>query len=153
MNQSTSIVCPANYVPAFAVGFSDTGGNLAIVDPGQPLPVAISGNQPIAVENYTAPAPSPLEGESTTSTIVGPFLPVSGRPVVLTLSGVWEGSVQLARSSDGGTTRHPVTVAGLAWGNYTANACEAVWEEQEAGAGLYLEITLTSGTVTYRLAQ
>lgn len=153
MPPTKPIKSPASYVPAFAVGYADASGDLAIVDPGQPLPVAFSSNQPVAVENYTAPAPSPLQGDSAISTIVGPFLPVPGRPIVLTLSGIWDGTVQLARSIDDGATRHPVTVAGLAWGRYTANACEPVWEEQESGASLYLEIALASGAVAYRLAQ
>jgi hypothetical protein len=73
--------------------------------------------------------------------------------VVLSLSGIWEGTVQLMRSTDLGVTLHPVTAGGLAWGRYTANACEPVLEEQEAGAQLYLDIALTSGAVSYRIAQ
>ena len=40
-----------------------------------------------------------------------------------------------------------------AWARFTANACEAVWAESEAGAGLYLAIAVTAGTLHYRIAQ
>jgi hypothetical protein len=173
MPPAKPIKSPAGYVPAFAVGYSGASGELTIVDSVQPLPVAFAGNQPlpftyaaaeplpviidsedpISVTAYSAPAPAPLQGTSAISAVAGPFTPVSGRAVVLTLSGTWAGSVQLTRSSDGGGTRHPVTVAGIAWGRYAANACEPVWEEQESGASLYLDITLASGALTYRLAQ
>jgi hypothetical protein len=72
---------------------------------------------------------------------------------MLTLSGTWTGTVKLLRSVDGGTTRLPVTSAGLPYGAFTANACEPVWEESEAAALLYLDVTLASGTVTYRMGQ
>ena len=49
--------------------------------------------------------------------------------------------------------RLPVTAGGAAWARFTANACEAVWAESEAGAGLYLAIAVTAGTLHYRIAQ
>jgi hypothetical protein len=163
MPSNKPIKSPAGYVPAFAVGFADAGGELAVVDTLKPLPVALTSSQPlpvsldsqdpIAVEAYTPPAPAPLAGTIAATGLVGPFIPVAGRPVVLTLSGAWTGSVQVSRSIDGGTTRHPVTVAGLVWGRFTANACEPVWQEQETGAHLYLEITVASGSPAYRFAQ
>jgi len=72
---------------------------------------------------------------------------------VLTLSGTWTGQVQLLRSVDGGATRLPVTAAGQAYGAYSQNVCEPIWEESEAAATLYLGITVTSGTVNYRVGQ
>ena len=163
MPPTKPIKSPAGYVPAFAVGYSDPSGELAIVETlkplpvilasGQPLPVTLDTQDPITVVAYAPPAPAPLAGTSLASGLAGPFVPVAGRPVVLTLAVVCGGSVRLSRAIDGGATRQPVTVAGIAWGRFTANACEPVWEEQEANARLYLEITLTSGSVTYRLAQ
>jgi hypothetical protein len=47
----------------------------------------------------------------------------------------------------------PVTAGGLAWGVFTANACEPVWVEQEAVAELYLQIDVVQGTLNYRLSQ
>lgn len=73
--------------------------------------------------------------------------------MVLALSGTWTGTVAINRSTNGGTTKLPLTVGGAAWGQYTANVCEPVWEENETGAALYLDVALTSGTLTYRLAQ
>jgi hypothetical protein len=147
------IKTPAGYVPAFALGFSGPEGELEIVESAKPLPVSISSVDPLAVTSTFAPAPAPLDGTASASTLAGPFAPVASRPIVLSLAGAWQGTVQLMRSTDGGATLHPVTAGGLAWGRYAANACEPVWEELEAGAQLFLDITLTSGTITYRIAQ
>ena len=153
MPTTNPIKTPAGYVPAFALGFSGPTGDLEIVDPVKPLPVALTSAEPIEVTPTVAPAPPPLEGTSPASIVTGPFHPAPGRPVVLTLAGTWEGIVQIKRSIDGGTTLHPVTVGGLAWGRYTGNACEHVWEEQEDGAQLHIDIALTSGSIDYRIAQ
>jgi hypothetical protein len=147
------IKTPAGYVPAFALGFSGPEGELEIVEATKPLPVAIDAAAPLPVVPQFAGAPTPIEGSSAASALVGPFTPVAGRPVVLSLAGAWEGSVQLTRSTDGGITRHPITVGGFPWGRYTGNACEPVWEEQEEGAQLHLDITLESGAIGYRIAQ
>ena len=147
------IKTPAGYVPAFALGFSGPEGELEIVEAAKPLPVALSSDAPLVVTQQFPDAPVPVEGTSIASELVGPFTPVAGRPVVLSLSGTWEGTAQLMRSIDGGITLHPITVGGFIWGRYTANACEPVWEEQEQGAQLHLDIVLTSGTISYRIAQ
>lgn len=153
MPSTNPIKTPAGYVPAFALGFSGPEGELEIVDSVKPLPVSFSSAEPLPVAPSYAPAPSPLEGTSAASLIVGPFIPAAGRPVMLTLAGTWEGTVRVMRSIDGGATLHPVTVGGFDWGLYTANACEPVWEEQEDGAQIHLDVTLTSGTIAYRIAQ
>lgn len=139
---SSPINLPAGYAPAFAIGFSEAGV-LSVVDTATPLPVQ-------TMNNAAAPA---LQGTTGSSAVVGPFAPSIGRTVILSLSGIWTGSVRLLRSTDGGATKLPVTAGGYAWGTFTANACEQVWLEEEAGAALYLDVALTSGTVTYRLAQ
>lgn len=146
------IKTPAGYAPAFALGFSGPEGELEIVETAKPLPVALASGDPLSVVLQFAPPPSPLEATSAASVLVGPFAPVAGRPVVLSLGGTWEGSVQLMRSIDGGAL-HPVTLGGFAWGHYTGNACEPVWEEHEEGAQLHLDISLATGQISYRLAQ
>jgi len=153
MPTNNPIKTPAGYVPAFALGFSGPEGELEIVQNGKPLPVALTATDPLVVLPGFATAPSPLVGTSAANVVAGPFTPVAGRPVVLSLSGEWQGSVQLMRSVDAGVTLHPVTAGGFAWGHYTGNVCEPVWEEQEANAQLHLDITLTSGTISYRIAQ
>jgi hypothetical protein len=135
---------PAGYAPAFAIGFSQAG-TLAMVDSGQPLPVA---TQPAPL-----PAPVPLQGSTAASIQAGPYAPVLDRPVVLTLTGTWQGTVQVRRSVDGGATRQLLTIGGAPWGTFKANACEPVWQETEGGALIYVDIALTSGTLAYRLAQ
>ena len=141
--EQTPIRTPAGYAPAFAVGTRDSQGRFALVDNDAPLPVVAA----------TGAASDPLEGVTTVSEIVGPFVPASSSPVVVTLSGDWMGTVQLMRSTDGGATKHVVTVGGEPWGRFGSNICEPVWTESESGAELFLDIALTSGTLEWRLAQ
>lgn len=134
---------PARYVPPFAVSFANLDGDSEVVSAVNPLPVS----------SNAATAPSPLAGTASASGVVGPFLPVTGRPVMLALSGTWSGQVRVVRSTNGGTTKLALTALGQAYGSFTANLCEPVWDEGESGAALYLDITLSSGTVTYRMGQ
>lgn len=134
---------PAGYVPQMAISFADQNGDADLVRSTNPLPVT---TQP-----FTAAAA--LTGSATSTTVAGPFAPRAGRAVVLALSGSWAGQVRVLRSTDGGTTRLPLTAAGLGYGVFTANACEAVWEESESAATLYLDVTLSSGTLNYRMGQ
>ncbi len=141
---STPIINPGGYTPARALVSADTDGSAVQVSSAAPLPVSLGS---------TAPAPAALSGTLAASGSVGPFTPVAGKPVILALSGTWSGSVRLLRSTDGGTTRLPLTMAGAAWAQYSANCCEPVWEEYEAGAQLYLSGTVTSGSIAYRVSQ
>jgi hypothetical protein len=76
-----------------------------------------------------------------------------GRPIWVSLSGGWTGTVEVLRSTNGGTTMLPLTAGGERWGRFTANANEAIAEESEAGTTYYLATTLQTGTLTYRVAQ
>ena len=134
---------PARYVAPFAVSFANVNGDSDVVSSINPLPVSTAPSTP----------PAPLAGSASTSGVFGPFLAVLGRPVMLALSGTWVGQVRLLRSTDGGATKLPLTALGAAYGSYTANLCEPVWEEGEAGVRLYLDATLTSGSLTYRMGQ
>lgn len=138
----TPIQNPAGYAVTRAVAFADIDGSMLPVAAATPLPVTLGTS-----------ATTPLAGSASTTSVVGPYQPALGRPVMLVLTGSWTGSIRVMRSVDGGTTRQPLTVAGNAWGQFSANACEAVWEESESAATLYLDITLASGSVTYRMAQ
>lgn len=144
---------PAGYAPAFAVGYADESGNLVLAGLADPLPVTLDSGTIEVQAVEAAPPPDPLSGSASSSGLAGPFAPVAGRAVMLALSGSWEGTVELTRSTDAGATRLPLTAGGLPWGVYTANACEQAWFESEDGAELYLEITLASGEVAYRIAQ
>lgn len=136
-------LAPAAYIPFTALACPDGDGSVA-VGPGNPLPVTAS---------FGPAASSPLTGTTGTSGVLGPFEPDPGRPIHLTLSGTWSGSVQVMRSTDGGTTKHPLTVAGIGWASFTANCCEPVAEESEDGAEYYLDVALASGTLAYRVSQ
>lgn len=140
---SSPLKTPAGYVPQMAIAFATPMGEAEIVSASNPIPVL---DQPFA-------APPALAGTANASSIAGPFAPRAGRAVVLTLSGTWAGSVRLVRSVDGGATKLPVTAGGVAYGLFSGNVCEPVWEESEAAALLYLDVTLTSGSVTYRMGQ
>ncbi|WP_225010718.1 hypothetical protein [Novosphingobium percolationis] len=138
----TPIASPAGYATANAMAYADGDGNVAIV----------SGQQPLPVQKKFA-ATAPLAGLTSVTGVFGPFAPALDRSVMLTLSGTWAGTVKVVRSIDGGATRLPLTVAGSVWAQFTGNACEPVWDESESAATLYLDVTLTSGTLVYRLAQ
>lgn len=138
----TPIQNPAPFVPSRAMSFAALDGSSQLVSVEWPLPVTT-----------LPPAPGVLAGMVSASAQVGPYQPAPGRPVVLTLSGEWVGTARLLRSSDGGITRSPLTVGGQAWGEFTQNCCEAVWEEFEEAATLYLDLAMVSGTLHYRFAQ
>ncbi|MFO1254990.1 MAG: hypothetical protein U1E37_04900 [Sphingomonadaceae bacterium] len=138
----TPIQNPAGYAVNRAVAFADADGSMLPVTADTPLPVALR------IAPVTA-----LAGTAAMTSLVGPYQPVPGRAVMLTLSGTWTGTVRVVRSADGGATRQPLTIAGNAWAQFSANACEPVWDESESAATLYLEIALSAGSVTYRMAQ
>ena len=137
-----SISVPAGFAPAYAFGYSDTNGRLALVSDTAPLPVATS-----------APAPPPLAGQASVWGVAGPFEPTPGRPIIVALDGEWTGTVRLLRSADGGLTRLPLRVGGMAWGEFTAPGCEQSWSETEQGTSFYLDIALDSGALVYRVSQ
>jgi hypothetical protein len=129
---SAAISTPAGFAPAYAIGYSDLSGRLALVSNAAPLPVAT-----------LAPAPIALSGAATASQIAGPFAATAGRVIVVTLDGVWDGTVRLLRSTDGGAS----------WAEYTQPGCEQAWTETEEGTSFYLDIALNSGTIDYRVSQ
>ncbi len=141
---SPPIQSPSAYSVSRAVAFADVDGSAMLVSATTPLPVTAMAS---------SGSPTPLAGTASASGVQGPFLPAIGRPVMLSLQGSWSGTVQVLRSTDNGTTKLPLTIAGSAWGVFTINCCEPIWEESEAVARLYLDIALASGNVTYRLAQ
>jgi hypothetical protein len=142
---SPPIKTPANFVPTAAMAFADNAGNASIVSSANPLPIATT--------NALASASNPLVGTQSQSAQLGPYPAQTGRDVWLTLSGNWGGSVQVLRSTDAGVNRLPLTVAGQGWATFTANCNEQIVTETCAGTTYYLDIVLTSGSVTYRLAQ
>lgn len=144
MTASEPISAPGGFVPKSAVNFVGPGG----------LAVAVSGAAPLPVDIDAGPASSlPLGGTTSVSGSFGPFAPHLGRPIMLTLAGQWSGGVQLLRSTDGGATRLALTAGGQPWGSFTGNACEPVATESEAGASYWLDVSLASGTLSYRIAQ
>lgn len=141
---SLPTAAPARFVPLAAVAFSDEQQNGQVVNADNPLPVQ---------QSFGPAEAAPLFGSATASQLTADFAPELGRPIWLTLSGSWGGTVTVNRSADGGITRQPLTIGGEPWAVFTANANEAVAVESEAGATYSLDIALASGTLTYRVAQ
>lgn len=142
----TPILSPAAYVPSRASAFSDVDGNALLVSNANPMPVAI-------LAGGTGTVLTALAGSTAATGILGPYQPAVDRSIMLALSGTWTGTVKVVRSTDGGTTKLPLTVAGSVWGQFTANCCEPVWEEADASSRFYLDVTLASGTLAYRVSQ
>lgn len=140
---SQPVLSPARFVPVYGVGYATDSGEVSPVSNAAPLPVA-------AAPLPAATLPAPLAGVTSANLFVGPFAPVRGLPVTVTLSGVWQGLVRVLRTTDGGNNFSPLTVGGIAWAQFNANACETVWEENDPAAGLYLEMAISSGSLTYR---
>ena len=134
---------PAGYVPQMAISFANANGDADLVSITNPIPTQ---EQP-----FTAAAA--LTGSTAASGQFGPYAVRAGRPIMLTLAGTWTGTVKLLRSVDGGTTKLPLTAASLPYASYTGNVCEPVWEESEAAAVFFLDVTLNSGTLNYRMDQ
>lgn len=141
---SPPIATPGRFVPLQALAFGLPGEVAAAVARTNPLPIAVT---------RIAATATPMTGTVNATTLAGPFLPELGRPIWITLSGEWLGSARLLRSTDGGVTRLPLTVGGSPWAEFIANANEAIGEESDAAATYYLDIVLTTGTLTYRVAQ
>ncbi|MFC3175195.1 hypothetical protein ACFOD9_13120 [Novosphingobium bradum] len=139
----TPLKTPAGYVPQMAVAFANANGDAEPVSATNPLPF----------QDTPFMAAAALAGTLSATGIVGPFAPRAGRAVMLALSGTWTGSVKVVRSVDGGATKTGLTAGGAPWAVFTANVCEPVWDESEAAATLYLDVTLTSGSLTYRMGQ
>ena len=133
---------PARFVPVYGVGFSGSGGDLSPVSPTTPLPVSLA--DPVAL-------PAPIVGTTSVYHLEGPWIPARGKPIVMQLSGEWQGLVSLLRSTDGGVTYSIPTAGGLPLSQFTANACEPVWEENDPDAEMWFEVIIDSGSVTYRV--
>lgn len=114
----------------------------------------MASTQQVVIVTTTASS-SPVSGNATVGSSPSlPFVPQLGRDMYLTLAGSWTGTVQVQRSTNGGTTWNNITVAGgQVWGRYTA-PCDEVVETPTDGASTYrLLFTISTGTLSYRLAQ
>ena len=144
MALSPRIEARGGFTPTFAMAFGAMGGDARQVEPAAPLPV-----QP----GFAPSTAIPLTGTASASGQFGPFVPEPGRPIWLTLSGTWSGTVTVLRSTDGGTTRLPLTLAGGAWGSFSANVQEVVGEESVAGSTWWLDVQRQSGTLAFEVRQ
>jgi hypothetical protein len=135
---------PAGFLTQHVVAFAGADGLGTTVTAAAPLPVAVGP---------ATPPGAPLAGQTSVDAVAGPFAPVAGLPIWVSLSGDWSGSVQVMRSLDGGATLQPLTLGGQPWAIYTTNANEPVGEETVAGATYYLDVALSSGSLAYRVQQ
>lgn len=146
MPSTGTVTAPAGYVPRQAISFGSEGAAAIAVDDSNPLPV-----RPIASVGATS---TPLAATTTASGASAAFAPQLSRAIWLTLSGVWTGSVTLQRSTDAGATWNALTYGdGSARPAWTANMQATIAEETVAGATYRLLITITSGSLSYRMEQ
>lgn len=150
------VAVPAGYTPLNAIAFSTPDGNAANVSAASPLPVS-----PTRPEGQAATS-NPLTGSvsDTAAHMFGPFAPQLARAIWTTLVGTGAGgTAQLLRSTDGGTTKAGLTAGGDAWASWSFAAVtgaivnEQLVTETDAMATYYLAVTLTAGSLTYRIAQ
>lgn len=154
MQGSVPIAQPAGFVPVHASGFADGQGKAVTVSQAAPLPVA--GAQAFAASS------APLVGSITDTAAhnQGPFTPQLARAIWATLVGNGaSGKAQLLRSTDGGASMAGLTAGGDAWASWSFSGVtgsivnEAVATESDAAATYYLAVTLSAGSLTYRIAQ
>ncbi|WP_068083145.1 hypothetical protein [Novosphingobium rosa] len=109
-----------------------------------------------------AASSTPLAGSvnDTVAHVFGPFTPQLARDIWATLVGAAAtGSAQLLRSTDAGASKAGLTAGGKAWAGWSFSAVtgsivnEPVGTESDAAATYYLAVTLTAGSLTYRVAQ
>ncbi|MBW4329902.1 hypothetical protein KY084_03310 [Stakelama sp. CBK3Z-3] len=136
---------PAGYITQSALAVRDPNGAARGVDGANPLPVTL-----LAADETLSP---PLTGNTSNSILSDGFVPKAGRPIWISLSGEWSGSVVVKRSIDGGATSAPLTIGGQPWAVFESNAMEPVGEESVAGAIWYLDIMLANGTLSYEVRQ
>ncbi|MEO6152969.1 MAG: hypothetical protein ABIT09_09085 [Croceibacterium sp.] len=142
---------PGRFAPGMAVNYADSTGAARQVSQSSPLPVTLVAATTTTGTGGTTSAA--LTATATAVTTAGPFAPVAGKPIILTLAGSWIGKVTLLRSINGGTTRVPLSLAGTPWAVFTGNVCEPVWDETETGATFYLQLAPDKGAIVYRVAQ
>lgn len=82
-----------------------------------------------------------------------PFVANRHKPITLHLTGTWVGTVTVKRKLPGESAYAALTVNSTAWGVYTTNVNEQVWEESEYLASFIVDFSRTSGTVSYRFSQ
>ena len=131
---------------------------------------ATSSNQAISnaalttiASPFVAASATPLTATigDTASHTLGPFTPQLSRQIWLTINATTaaSGTAQLLRSNDAGTTRIGITQAGSVAGSFQFSAVsgaivnEPILTETDATATYFLAITLTTGSVTVRIAQ
>lgn len=139
---------PGRYAPGVAINYLGDDGWAQQVSGSAPLPVVLASSVTGSIHT-----PLPMIGSSSTHYTTVAFIPVPNRPLLLTLTGAWTGTVKLLRGSDPGAPKLPLTLGGAPWAVFTGNVCEPVWEETETSAVFYLDAAVVSGTVTWRLAQ
>lgn len=143
MTSKTPVTPPARFASPSAVGYTDANGDLSLVTSASPLPTYVA----------KVAGAAPMAGQASTTALIGPFTPAPGLPVHLLLTGTWTGTISIERSIDDGASRQPLTAGGMPWGRFSVNANEVVWQETDPAAQLYLNATLTAGTVSYRVSQ
>ena len=154
-----------------AGGVTFAAGNTGVMQCDGSGRLIISGSVATTSPAMLAATSTPLTGTASTigTVVYGPFTPQLARDVWVTIVGTGaSGKAQLLRSTDGGATQLGLTAGGSIWdvwpnpnggGPSTFSSVTGVIVNEQAVtpsdavATYYLSITLTAGSVTYRVAQ
>jgi hypothetical protein len=161
LGQTSNMVAnpPGTYLPSTAMAFGALSSSASFVTDQTPLPAkvtVIAATSTAQSGSVTSAAVTPTSGTATFAAgaaTIGPLTPQLGRPVRVVLAGTWSGSFTAGTSSDGCVTINPLTVGGLSWGSFTANANEDIDTPMVSTAAYCAKATVTSGTMSYSVQQ
>lgn len=160
---ASSVQAPGGYAPMQAPCVRQSDGGCVPVSPVAPLPTA-QGPLAAAVSiplagTVTSSAVNPSSGAAAFmngGAVIGPMAPQLGRDIGLKLwtANTAAFSCQLVDSIDGGITKLPLTIFDTATGGpYTVPINSIITTETIANTQVYLLCTVTSGTLSYVVAQ
>lgn len=108
----------------------------------------------------TTPVGGSVSGAVTE--FIGPFTPNDiGRPIYLLLNAesATTGQITLHTSTDGGTTKYPITVGGRAWADFNLASKTGIISNETVDTPYstrityYLYVNISAGNVTYNFYQ
>ena len=118
-------------------------------------PILLDSDTPIPMIVHTEPLVNPpVSGTVSVSGASNSLVTTPSYNLYLTLTGTWVGTVRLQKSIDNGVNWHLVTShSGTSVYEFTQNCDEALFTVTDPKARYRLQFVMTSGSVTYRLAQ
>lgn len=156
---ASSVQAPSGYAPVSAPCIEQSNGSCVSVKASTPMPTTqaalAAATSTALIGTVTSSAVTPSSGSATFASgtaTAGPFTPQLGRDIVLKLWTTNNAafSCQMLNSTDGGTTKLPLTIFDTQVGGpYTLPVNSAITAETVAGTTEWLTCTVTSGTLNY----